>query len=88
MKLKGFLPFVSAANALENANNVSEGIVNDDLKAFLEQNLPRVKAGKKAKFIVGVVRPTYPHALLQPHARMLRGLPTAFHVFHVSARPD
>ena len=56
VKLKGFLPFVSAANALENANNVSEGIVNDDLKAFLEQNLPRVKAGKKAKFILGVVR--------------------------------
>jgi hypothetical protein len=30
--------------------------MTDDLKSFLELNLPKVKAGKDPKFIVGVVR--------------------------------
>jgi hypothetical protein len=29
--------------------------MTDDLKSFLELNLPKVKAGKDPKFIVGVV---------------------------------
>ncbi|KAI9301006.1 hypothetical protein BJ944DRAFT_272122 [Cunninghamella echinulata] len=52
IKLKSFSPFKSAADALENANDVSEGIVNDSLKAFLELNLP--KGGKKSKVELGV----------------------------------
>lgn len=52
IKLKSFTPFKSAADALENANDVSEGIVNPSLKAFLEMNLP--KAGKKSKVSLGV----------------------------------
>lgn len=28
--------------------------MGDDLKTFLEQNLPRVKAGKKSKYKLGV----------------------------------
>jgi hypothetical protein len=36
------------------ADSIS-GIVNESLKNFLEMNLPKVKAGKKAKFSVGVV---------------------------------
>jgi len=63
LKLKGFMPFNSAANALENANHVSEGLLPDDLKTFLEQNLPRVKPGKKAKFFVGVVDPKIGNAI-------------------------
>jgi len=54
VKLKAFQPFTTAENALENINQVSEGLVSDDLKNFLEMNLPKVKAGKKAKFTLGV----------------------------------
>ncbi|RUP49830.1 hypothetical protein BC936DRAFT_141337, partial [Jimgerdemannia flammicorona] len=52
VKLKSFAPFKSAAHALENANDVSEGVVNEHLKAFLEVNLP--KPGKKTKVELGV----------------------------------
>ncbi|RUS14282.1 hypothetical protein BC937DRAFT_94057 [Endogone sp. FLAS-F59071] len=52
IKLKSFAPFKSAAHALENANDVSEGVVNDHLKAFLEMNLP--KPSKKVKVELGV----------------------------------
>ncbi|KAI9019791.1 hypothetical protein DFJ74DRAFT_644098 [Hyaloraphidium curvatum] len=50
VKLKSFAPFKSAAHALENINDVSEGIVNEFLKSFLEMNLP----GKKSKIQLGV----------------------------------
>ncbi|OZJ04580.1 hypothetical protein BZG36_02775 [Bifiguratus adelaidae] len=52
IKLKSFGPFHNAAHALENANDVSEGIVNDHLKAFLEMNLP--KPSKKNKVVLGI----------------------------------
>ena len=55
VKLKAFQPFSSAENALENINSISEGLASDDLKNFLEMNLPTVKPGKKAKFNLGVV---------------------------------
>ena len=38
----GFFPFKTAENALANINSVSEGIVHDDLKLFLDTNLPKV----------------------------------------------
>ena len=41
-----------AAQALENANEVSEGIASDYLRSLLEVNLP--KAGKKNKVKLGV----------------------------------
>jgi len=46
VKLKAFMPFTSAENALENINSVSEGEMTPLLKEFLEQNLA---AGKKKK---------------------------------------
>ncbi|OQR97900.1 nucleolar protein Nop56 [Achlya hypogyna] len=52
VKLKAFAPFASAESALENINAISEGLVTDDLKAFLEMNLP--KASKKAKYTLGL----------------------------------
>ncbi|ORY77667.1 U3 snoRNP protein Nop56 [Protomyces lactucae-debilis] len=52
VKLKSFAPFKNAAHALENANDVSEGLVHEHLKAFLEMNLP--KAGKKSKPVLAV----------------------------------
>jgi len=39
-KLTAFKPFTSAANALDNMNAISEGLIHDDLKAFLSSNLP------------------------------------------------
>ena len=33
------LAFKTAANALDNTNNVSEGIIHDDLRGFLEANV-------------------------------------------------
>ena len=42
VKLTAFKPFTSAANALEQINAVSESQLTDDLKNFLELNLPKV----------------------------------------------
>ncbi|KAI8057951.1 hypothetical protein BDF22DRAFT_663021 [Syncephalis plumigaleata] len=50
--LKSFMPFKNAMHALENQNDVSEGVCNASLKAFLELNLP--KSSKKAKVCLGV----------------------------------
>lgn len=46
VKVAAFAPFRSAEHALENANAVSEGVVSEYLKNFLETNLP-LKKGKK-----------------------------------------
>lgn len=54
IKLKSFVPFKSAAHALENINDITEGIVNDFLKNFLEANMPTAKPGKKSKAQLGV----------------------------------
>ena len=52
MKLVSFAPFQGAAQALENINEVSEGIAPEYLRALLEVSLP--KAGKKNKVVLGV----------------------------------
>jgi len=39
VKLKSFVAFESAAEALENINNISEGVLSPKLKHFLELNL-------------------------------------------------
>jgi nucleolar protein 56 len=52
VKFKSFVPFVSAESALENVNAISEGLVHDVLKNFLELNLPAGK--KKSKVELGV----------------------------------
>ncbi|EPX74338.1 U3 snoRNP protein Nop56 [Schizosaccharomyces octosporus yFS286] len=52
VQLRSFVPFKNAAHALENANDVSEGVMNEYLKGFLELNLP--KASKKKKISLGV----------------------------------
>jgi nucleolar protein 56 len=51
VKLKAFLPFSSAENALENVNDISEGILHPSLKDFLEMNLSK---DKKKKAVLGV----------------------------------
>ncbi|KAK4264491.1 hypothetical protein QN277_025656 [Acacia crassicarpa] len=55
VQLVAFSPFQSALDALKQCNSVSEGLLTDELRSFLEINLPKVKGGKKAKFSLGVV---------------------------------
>jgi len=44
VKLVSFQPFADAAQALENANDISEGVLNDLLLSMLEQQLPSKKS--------------------------------------------
>jgi len=53
VKLTAFSPFKSGVNALENINAISEGIVHEDLKNFLETNLP-VKSKDGTEIRLGV----------------------------------
>ncbi|CCD22346.1 snoRNP complex protein NOP56 NDAI_0A01880 [Naumovozyma dairenensis CBS 421] len=46
VELVSFAPFKGAAEALENANDVSEGLVSESLKAILDLNLPKGSKGK------------------------------------------
>nr|XP_043607354.1 nucleolar protein 56-like [Erigeron canadensis] len=57
VKLDAFTPFESALDALNQCNAVSEGQMTDELRTFLELNLPKVKEGKKPKFSLGVADP-------------------------------
>ncbi|KAJ1728710.1 Nucleolar protein 56, partial [Coemansia biformis] len=49
VKAKSFAPFKNAADALENINDVSEGVCSEGLRAFLQLNLP-----KDGKSVLGV----------------------------------
>ncbi|CAI5973491.1 unnamed protein product [Closterium sp. NIES-64] len=56
VNLSAFKPFSSAADALEQCNAVSEGLLTPELQSFLEMNLPKAKgkAGKKPSYQLGV----------------------------------
>ncbi len=41
----------TAEDALDNINQISEGIVHETLKNFLETNLPKVKKDGELKYI-------------------------------------
>ncbi|KAJ2767521.1 Nucleolar protein 56 [Coemansia nantahalensis] len=49
VKAKSFAPFKNAADALENINDISEGVCSEGLRAFLQLNLP-----KDGKSVLGV----------------------------------
>lgn len=55
VKMVGFLPFTTAENALENMNAITEHELSDDLKTFLQSNIPKSKKG--AKHQLGVIEP-------------------------------
>ncbi|KAM3751955.1 hypothetical protein ACB098_04G151300 [Castanea mollissima] len=55
VQLTAFHPFESALDALNQCNAVSEGVMTDELRSFLELNLPKVKGDKKPKFKLGLV---------------------------------
>jgi nucleolar protein 56 len=67
VKLKAFAPFESAAEALENANAISEHAMTGTLHNFLEMNLPKSSSSKKknktAVFTLGVVDPALATAI-------------------------
>ncbi|ETN58694.1 nucleolar protein Nop56 [Anopheles darlingi] len=52
VKLVGFHPFKTAVAALNNVNAISEGLLPDDLAAFLDTTLP--KSSKKKQVTLGV----------------------------------
>lgn len=57
VKFVAIQPFSSASDALQQCNAVSEGLLTDELRNFLELNLPKVKEGKKPKFSLGISEP-------------------------------
>jgi len=57
VKLIAFAPFTSGLNALDNLNAISEGVVHDDLKLFLDTNLPKPSGKKDKKLQLGVSDP-------------------------------
>lgn len=52
VKLVGFTPFKSAVAALESINSISEGVLPENLKLFLDSTIP-----KKKKITLGVGDP-------------------------------
>lgn len=67
VKLKAFQPFESAAEALENANAVSEHAMSETLHNFLEMNMPESKKSSKKTpaFALGVVDPALATAIAE-----------------------
>lgn len=55
VKLTAFSPFKTAVSALESINSISEGILPDDLKIFLDSSIP--KSSKKSRVLLGVSDP-------------------------------
>jgi nucleolar protein 56 len=49
VQLASFIPFTSAAQALENANDVSEGVLNGHLRSLLNLIIPGAGTGKAGK---------------------------------------
>lgn len=62
IKLKAFYPFENAEMALANINAISEHMVTDELKNFLEANLPKIKK-KKQTFSLGIVAAEFASAV-------------------------
>lgn len=67
VELVSFAPFQGASQALENANDISEGICSPYLKIVLDTNIP--DSGKKTKVVLGVsdralagsIKQSFPH---------------------------
>ncbi|KAL9131914.1 MAG: hypothetical protein Q9217_000274 [Psora testacea] len=64
INLISFAPFQGAAQALENANEVSEGIASQFLLSLLEINLPKsgqITLGVADKALAGAIKGAFPH---------------------------
>ncbi|KAI9777678.1 MAG: snoRNP complex protein nop56 [Geoglossum umbratile] len=65
IKLVSFAPFQGAAQALENANDISEGILSEYLRSLLEVNLPKpskksIVLGVADKNLAGSIKSIFP----------------------------
>lgn len=67
VNLVSFAPFQGAAQALENANDISEGLVSDYLHTVLEANLPKpskkapkITLGVTDKILAGSIKAAFP----------------------------
>ncbi|KAB7500513.1 Nucleolar protein 56, partial [Armadillidium nasatum] len=84
VNLAGFRAFKNAAAALENINSISEGILSQDLSAFLQTNMPNT--GKKKSVTLGVSDPKLGTAISESlginvtHFGLIRGI--RFHLTH------
>lgn len=65
VKLVSFAPFQGAAQALENANYIAEGIASDYLKSLLELNLPSGGKKSKSKLVLGVYEKNLANSIIQ-----------------------
>lgn len=63
VQLVAFSPFKSGTNALDNINSISEGVMHEDLRSFLEANVP--KSHKKAKSFLGLSDPKLAAVILE-----------------------
>ncbi|EGN94000.1 hypothetical protein SERLA73DRAFT_97405 [Serpula lacrymans var. lacrymans S7.3] len=61
VSLVSFSPFKSAAEALENINDVSEGLLNEHLQSLLELNLS--KSSKKSPVLLAVSEPALANSI-------------------------
>ncbi|KAJ0245421.1 Nop domain-containing protein [Hirschfeldia incana] len=57
VKLTAFHPPKTALDALNQINAISEGYMSEELRSFLDLNLPKVNEGEEAKFSLGVSDP-------------------------------
>jgi nucleolar protein 56 len=67
VQLVSFAPFQGASQALENANDISEGIMSNYLAATIETNLPKSSKGGKVtlgvadKNLAGSIKSSFPY---------------------------
>ncbi|CAH2044949.1 unnamed protein product [Thlaspi arvense] len=97
VQLIAFHPSESALDSLNQINAVSEGYMTDELRSFLELNLPKVKEGKKPKFSLGVSEPKIGSCIFEATKipcqsnefvhELLRGVRQHFHRFINDLRP-
>ncbi|GLT46931.1 hypothetical protein SLA2020_206570 [Shorea laevis] len=74
VQLTAFHPFKSALDALNQCNSMSEGLMTNKLRSFLELNLVKVKGGKTPKFSVGVAEPKLGSHIFEHFDRFIKDL--------------
>ncbi|EOA30399.1 hypothetical protein CARUB_v10013523mg [Capsella rubella] len=97
VQLTAFHPSQSALDALNQISAISEGYMTDELRSFLELNLPKVKEGKKPKFSLGVAEPKIGSCIFEATKipcqsnefvhELLRGVRQHFHRFIKDLKP-
>ncbi|KAG2301436.1 hypothetical protein Bca52824_030087 [Brassica carinata] len=97
VKLTAFHPPQTAQDALNQINSVSEGFMSEELRSFLELNLPKVKEGEEPKFSLGVSDPKLASCISEAMKipcqsnefvqELLRGVRQHFDRFNIDFKP-